>query len=72
MTRNKIFYETAKFYKDKKQPVHITLESGNWVNGIIVFLETDRLILAEEKLGEMLILFERIKEDGIAPREEKR
>ena len=72
MIRNKTFYEVATFYKNKKQPVHITLNSGTWFNGIINFLERDRLVLDDEKVGEVLILFDRIKDDGIEPREERR
>ena len=72
MKRNQTLYETAKFYKDKKQSVHITLESNTWLNGMIVEVKEDRLILIDEKFGEMLIIFDRIKDDGIEPREEKR
>ena len=62
-------YETAKFFFDNSKSVHITLMSGQWLNGRIVSLSEDRLVLVEEKMGEMLILFERIKDDGIEPRE---
>ena len=75
MERNETIYETAKFYKDNSIPVHITLKSGNWLNGIILSVNEDfkdRLVLQEERFGEMLVLFERIVEDGINPREEKR
>jgi len=72
MARNKTLYEITKFYFEKKFPVHITLKSDNWLNGIVTILEKDRLILDEEKFGEMIILFDRIKDDGIKPREEKR
>jgi hypothetical protein len=71
MERNETIYETAKFFKDRKDSVHITLTTGKWFNGIIEFLpETkDRLVLKEEKFGIMLILFERIADDGIVKRE---
>ena len=72
MTRNKNLYETSKFYKDKNISVHISLESNTWLNGVIVKVKEDRLILIDEKFGEMLIIFDRIKDDGIEPREEKR
>ena len=71
---NNALYETASFYKNKNQSVHITLKSGDWLNGIILTVNEDfkdRLVLQEEKLGEMLVLFERIKEDGINPRQKK-
>jgi len=72
MTRNKTLYETAKFYKDKNISVHISLESNTWLNGVIVEVKEDRIILMEERFNEMIILFDRIKDDGIEPREEKR
>jgi len=69
--RNEI-YETAEFYLNKQSSVHITLKSGDWLNGIILKIdkEKERLVLMEERFGEMLVLFERIKEDGIVPRAE--
>lgn len=75
MNETNSIYETAKFYKDKNVSVHITLKSGDWLNGFIVSVNSDfkdRLVLIEERFGEMLVLFERIKDDGIIPREEKR
>lgn len=65
-------YETAKFYKDKKISVHINLISNSWLNGKIKSVSKDRLILIEERFGEMLILFDRILDDGIKPREKKK
>jgi len=65
-------YEKAKFYFDKNQAVHITLTNGNWLNGIILNINKDfldRLVLVEEKFGEMLVLFDEIK--SILPREER-
>lgn len=64
--------ETAKFYKDKNIPVHITLQSGQWYNGLIIQVGEKSLVLKEEKFGELFVLFERIKPDGIIPRGEKR
>ena len=66
-------YEKARFYFDKKASIHITLTNGNWLNGIILNVNEDfkdRLVLVEEKFGEMLILFTEIK--SILPREERR
>ena len=71
MKRNETLYETAKFYKNKNISVHINLVSGDWLNGKIKNISKDRLILDEERYGEMLILFARILDDGIKPREEK-
>lgn len=70
--RNKQINELLKFYKDKDKPIHITLKSGDWLNGKIISIFNDRLVLDEEKYGEMLVLFERIKDDGVEPREKKR
>jgi len=70
--RNKQLYETIDFYKNKKVSIHITLKSGDWLNGEVISLLKDRMVIEEEKFGEMLVLFERIKDDGVEPREEKR
>jgi len=64
-------YETAEFYLQKQIPVHITLKSGNFANGIILKIREDRLILMEDRHGQMLILFDRIIDDGIEPRYEE-
>ena len=72
MKRNDTIYETAKFYKDKNISVHITLASGKWFNGLIKQLSEKSLVLDEEKFGVILILFERIIDDGIEPREDKK
>ena len=69
MKRNETIYETAKFFKDKDTSVHITLNSGKWLNGSIVDLSEKSLVLNEDKFGEILVLFERIIDDGIEPRE---
>lgn len=66
--RNRQLYEVAKFYKDKGVPVHVTFSSNKFANGVITFLEVDRMLLEEEDCGEILILFERIADDGIVPR----
>jgi len=75
MKRNEQIYETAIFFKNKKIPVHITLDSGKWFNGKILYVNEDfkdRLVLQEDRFGEILIFFERIKTDGIVPREVKK
>ena len=69
MERNETLYEIAKFFKESNKSIHITFRSGKWVNGKIISISQDRLVLDEEKFGEILILFERIKDDGIEPRE---
>jgi len=72
MERNETIHETAKFFLDNSKSIHITLHSGQWLNGKIVSVSDDRLVLEEEKFGEMLVLFERIIDDGIEPREERK
>jgi len=72
MIRDDNFYSDAKFYFDKKKPVHIKLKSGVWLNGTIKKVLKTRLILIEDKFGEMPpIQFNRIKDDGIEPRREE-
>ena len=64
--------KTLEFYKDKNKSIHLNLMSKTWLNGKIVSIGDNSFVLDEERLGEMLIRFDRIKEDGIEPREEKR
>jgi len=74
MKRNETLYEIARYYKENNISVHITLISGKWLNGFISNVNEDfkdRLILYEDKFGEMLVLFDRIIDDGIEPREKK-
>lgn len=72
METNETIRTTAGFYCNNQKSVHITMKSGQWYNGIITSISDKFLILMEEVYGEMMILFERIKEDGIVPREERR
>ena len=65
-------HEILNFYIKKGISLHITFKSGQWVNGRVISVGKDRLIFDDERFGEMLVLFERIKEDGIEPREEKK
>ena len=76
--QNTTLYETAKFYKDKKIPVHIwlveTLPNGKqkYRRGLIISVNDENLVLKEEEYGEMLLFFERIdfnRDGGIVPRE---
>ena len=71
MKRNEMIYETARFFMDNQKPVHIKFHDGKWLNGIIISVNQDfkdRLVIQEEKFGEMLIFFERIQDDGITER----
>jgi hypothetical protein len=70
MTDFKALIKSAEFYKDKEQKVHITLKSGDWLNGFIISINydfEDRIVIMEERFGEMMVLLERIKPDGILP-----
>ena len=69
--RNEEIISTLNFYKDKNVPIHLTLIADTWLNGKVISVSADRFVLQEEKLGEMLIFFDRIKDDGIVPRNEK-
>ena len=71
-TRNQTIQETLEFYRENGKPVHITLQSGRWLNGIIIKTLADRLLIKEEANGEMLVFYERIKDDGIEPRGNKK
>ena len=72
--KNEQIYDIAKYYHSKQVPVHITLISGRWYNGIIISVNEDfkdRLVLLDKKFGEMLIYFDRIVDDGIEPQKEE-
>lgn len=73
-TPNEKIYEALKFYMDKNISVHINLDFGKWFNGKIVSIADtkDRFVLQEEKLGEMLIFFDRLSSTNpVEPREAK-
>jgi len=58
--------ETALFYYEYKDAVHITLNSNKFYNGIILEVKLDFLILKDEVLGEVPVFFSEIME--IEPR----
>lgn len=57
----------ANFYKDNNVAVHLTLQSGNFVNGKIVEVNDNDLVVDDFKVGETLIIFWEINEQGIVP-----
>ena len=72
--RTKDIFKLATYYKSAAIPVHITLGSGTWLNGIILNVNKDfkdRLILIEKKFGKMIVFFDRIIDDGIVPQREE-
>ncbi len=58
---------TATYYKAKKTIIHITLKSEQWYNGKIISVSKDQLVLDEKKFGKIIVMFERIVDDGIMP-----
>lgn len=64
-----IAYNKAKFFMDKDLAVHIS-KTNNWFhNGKIISIESDFLILIDEREGELPIFFKEIFE--IEKRESK-
>jgi len=53
-------YEVAKYFLNNEQEVHLDLTSGKWLNGVIINLESDRLILRERVLGVMPVFLCRV------------
>lgn len=52
---NEKIYKLLYFYKDKEQPIHIALKSGDWVNGLILNVNDDfqdRVVILERRYGE--------------------
>jgi len=54
--------ELLKFYFEKKISVHIKFKESGWINGLILKIEYDKIILDENKYGEMLIFIDKILE----------
>jgi hypothetical protein len=67
MTRNETIRQELIFYKASDKLVHISLKSGRWLNGQILKAEEKFVILDERENGEMLLFYDRIKDDGIKP-----
>jgi len=63
--------QVAQFYKDKKISVHLKLQNGSWLNGKIISIAENNIILEEEFFGEMIILIKDIIPGSIVPRIEK-
>lgn len=59
----------AQFFKDRNIAVHISKKNNWFHNGKILDIESDFLILIDEKEGEMPIFFDEIFE--IEKREDK-
>lgn len=50
----------AKVYLKKKIPVHIRLENEEWLNGKIIEVSSEFLMLKEFKRGDLPIFFSQI------------
>ncbi len=49
-----------KVYFKKKIPIHIRLENGEWLNGKIIEVSSEFLMLNEFKKGKLPIFFSQI------------
>ena len=50
----------TKVYFKKKIPIHIRLENGEWLNGKIIEVSSEFLMLNEFKRGKLPIFFSQI------------
>lgn len=64
--------KTLEFYFSNNTPIHLTLNTNIWLNGLIKKISKDNFVLNEEKFGDMIIIFDNIKPNGIMPRGKKR
>lgn len=66
---NENFFNKSKYFKEKNICIHISKKNGWFHNGFICDIQSDFLILIDEKDGEIPIFFNEINE--IEKREEK-
>ena len=66
-------YRKLIYFFENKIPIHFSLNSGGWKNGIIIDLNEKKLtlVLNEFVEGELPFLLEDIKLDSIKPFKEK-
>ena len=66
-------YRKLIYFFENKIPIHFSLNSGGWKNGIIIDLNEKKLtlILKEFVEGELPFLLEDVKLDSIKPFKEK-
>lgn len=66
-------YRKLSYFFENKTPVHFSLHSGGWKNGLIVDLDEKKLtlILKEFVEGELPFLLEDIYIDSIKPFKKK-
>ena len=60
-------YRKLIYFFENKIPIHFSLNSGGWKNGLILDLNEEKLtlVLRERVRGEIPILLECINEDSI-------
>ena len=52
----------VNFYFKNKKKIHVTCNSGRFYNGSIKEINLDEIILLDDKLGEIIILFNEIEQ----------
>ena len=57
---NDIIEKTVRFYSERETPVHITKHDKEWMNGFIIEVGADFLVLNEFKKHEVVIFFKEI------------
>ena len=58
---NKILTQQLEFYKKNNIPIHIMKNDSRFLNGLILELQFDLLILDDYKLGGVPVFFNEIK-----------
>ena len=62
--------DELQFYKDNNDAVHLTLITGYFMNGEVIFFNKDHIIFEDEKLGQIILYFKDIS--SVMKRELKR
>ena len=70
MNNEMILKAKAEFFKEKDILVHISITGMRFYNGEIDSIDDKKIILIDEKLGELVVYFSEIK--SIEPRGKKR
>lgn len=47
----------AEYFLKKKTPLHVSLKTGEWYNGVIMKVSADFILLFENKIGEMPVFY---------------
>lgn len=57
----------CEYYKKLGTAVHVSLNSGQFYNGLIVDVKPNYLIVGDRKLGEVFISYNDLKGEGVVP-----